>query len=245
MQFHLFSDLHLEFLETDQLRAEVINELGLEGEVVVLAGDIDTAENLYTTMKVFCDRFSDVVFVAGNHEYYGSSPQRVHKILSKVSRKFPNFHWLNNSSVTIQGQRFVGTTLWWENNIYSNMNARHHLNDFRLIHGYVPWVYRANQKAKKYILAELEPEDVLVTHHAPSDQSITLRYKGHPLSAFYYTDLNDFLLHKKPKLCVHGHVHTKLDYHLLDEVRIVANPSGYPAEGHRVEGFDESFRITF
>jgi len=72
---------------------------------------------------------------------------------------------------------------------------------------------------------------VVITHHAPSRQSIPKPFGNDLLSAAYASDLEDVIESLNPTLWVHGHMHTTLDYH-IGSTRILANPRGYPGELH-------------
>ncbi|NJO22134.1 MAG: hypothetical protein HC868_03315 [Sphingomonadales bacterium] len=65
---------------------------------------------------------------------------------------------------------------------------------------------------------------VVVTHHAPSRQSVQPRYRDDLLTAAFASDLEDVVT--KAALWVHGHLHAPVDYRLGD-CRVVANPRGY------------------
>ena len=59
-------------------------------------------------------RWRDVVFVPGNHEYYGASPREVAKVRRKLEKHLPNLHWLDRDAAAIGATRFVGATLWFQ-----------------------------------------------------------------------------------------------------------------------------------
>ena len=68
---------------------------------------------------------------------------------------------------------------------------------------------------------------VVMTHHAPSFQSIAPAYVGN-LDGAYASELyNPYKSDPMPVLHVHGHVHDSFDYMLGDETRILCNPHGY------------------
>jgi Icc-related predicted phosphoesterase len=69
---------------------------------------------------------------------------------------------------------------------------------------------------------------VVVTHHAPSSESIAECYKSDTLmNGAFHSDLSDFILDRPQiKLWTHGHMHNKSDY-MMGETRVVCNPRGY------------------
>lgn len=74
-------------------------------------------------------------------------------------------------------------------------------------------------------LAKGDPaRTVVVTHHAPSRQSLHSRFGGDDLSPCYISDM-PYLLGRSA-LWIHGHVHDSFDYE-VEGTRVVANPRGY------------------
>lgn len=67
---------------------------------------------------------------------------------------------------------------------------------------------------------------VVVTHHAPSPQSIPLRFAGSPLNANFVSDAEWLLQGRRARLWIHGHLHDSFDYE-VDGTRVVCNPRGY------------------
>jgi predicted phosphodiesterase len=78
MRIQPLSDLHLEF-HADSGRAFIDSLNVSDVEVLVLAGDISTySRGLYEQLAGFCDRFAHVIYVTGNHEYYGVDRTLLH-----------------------------------------------------------------------------------------------------------------------------------------------------------------------
>jgi Icc-related predicted phosphoesterase len=76
---------------------------------------------------------------------------------------------------------------------------------------------------------------VVVTHHAPSANSLAPADRQHWISSAFASHLDEFVVESKAALWIHGHVHTAQDYD-LGETRVVCNPRGYP--GEEQTGFD-------
>ena len=68
-------------------------------------GIVILAKNLPAYMNKIAQHARAVILVPGNHEYYSSN-----LVSAKYEMTADNVHVLDN--VTIDGQRFVGTTLW-------------------------------------------------------------------------------------------------------------------------------------
>lgn len=224
MKLQVLSDLHFEFHKDGGTSfIESLDPTGVD--VLVVAGDLTTETGLYEALAALSAKYPQVVYVAGNHEYYGSDRARVSRVRLLVDHHLSNVHWLHETAVEIDGQRFVGTTLWFPddplNAFYENL-----LNDFHQIRGYRRWVYEANGDAVAFLKAEVRPEDVVVTHHVPVTEGQHPKWRGTALERFFVNNLGNVVVYTRPKLWVYGHTHDSLDFH-LGETRLVCNPFGY------------------
>lgn len=106
MRIHVLSDLHFEF---QKWRREVdVNSI--LADVTVLAGDIAVGlEGIAWALKAFK---RPVVYVMGNHEFYGQRPMA--EVIQKAKAKCAgtHVHLLDNKSIILGHARFVGGTLW-------------------------------------------------------------------------------------------------------------------------------------
>ena len=134
------SDLHLEFLERRYPDARLI-EPAPSAEVLILAGDIHHADR---AVEIFGDWPCPVIYVAGNHESYGTDILKVHaRIRERLLARsgLQAFHFLENEAVVIGGVRFLGATLWTDYQLMdyrmtqaaAMRNAKVGLNDHRMI----------------------------------------------------------------------------------------------------------------
>jgi Calcineurin-like phosphoesterase len=128
MRLHILSDLHLEF--------EPFTPPAVEADAVILAGDVSTGRNgLKWALKTFPDR--PVIYVLGNHEFYGQKLQKLSKELQELADR-TNVHLLENGSYTIGDVVFLGATLWTDfalngNPVVSEVVAQTSMNDYRRI----------------------------------------------------------------------------------------------------------------
>lgn len=243
MKAWVVSDLHLEFGQPFSTAAPA------DADVLICAGDLLTRgigpsiEWLATHIA----RSIPVVFVAGNHEYYGASVQESLKAALSRRDLYPHVHFLENGSVDIADVRFVGGTLWTDFRVLGRdpalamAAAETGMNDYRKIKfSKKPYrkfkpihAYRMHQETRSFLrtaLAEAEGQKtVVVTHHAPSSKSIPEEFSSDPLAACYASNLEGLIDEMAPALWVHGHVHKAVDY-MVGDTRVVANPRGYPGE---------------
>jgi Icc-related predicted phosphoesterase len=225
LRIRIVSDLHLEFHPDGGQR--LLSTMNFRGsDALVVAGDLCDAKTIVRSFELLCGAFlGPVIYVPGNHEYYGSSFSEVGDLLASAEHTYPNLSVLNNKTIHVSGQRILGTTLWFpdqpDNHRYEGM-----LNDFRMIHGFKEDVYIANVRARQFLEDEMQIGDIVVTHHLPSRKSVAERYKKSPFNRFFVTPLDTLILQRQPTLWVHGHTHDSVDYH-LSHTRVVCNPFGY------------------
>ncbi len=232
----LFSDLHLEVLSPAR-RSQWLERLDPTGvDVVVLAGDICTASEMEEVLGAFCQRYPEVIYVLGNHEYYGSTPKEIHQRVTKLCAQHPNLHWLDNRPTEVAGLRFVGGTLWFDQpseNMRQRMRrANVGVSDFRRIRNFVPWVYQQNQTCREVLEAHLSSADVVVTHHIPAFCCISPRYldgDGLALNHYFCSDMTPQIEKHQPPLWVFGHTHDRMCAQ-IGHTNLVSNPLGYPRE---------------
>lgn len=235
MNIYLLSDLHLEF-HRDGGRGflAALDPRGVD--VLVLAGDITNGHLLTDTLSHFCSRFPQVIYVSGNHELYGFHAQSIITSpllrptslpLSPTILPMYNLHILDrHHTVTLDGVRFVGSTLWFPKPPCGAPKADY--NDFHWIQGFEPWVYEEHRATAAFLDATLQPNDILVTHFFPLRESISVEYQNHPLNCFFWSgaEVDRIVRERSPRLALHGHTHTSFDYH-IGRTHVVCNPFGY------------------
>lgn len=227
MKVRILSDLHLEHTG---YRREFVDGLDSGCDLLILAGDIDSCLDIDRTLDIFCERFSEVIYVPGNHVYYMSSPDKVHDILSAASDKNNNLHYLHpeNPTVEIDGRTFHGSTGWFRDDPL-NIHYERNLGDFNHISGFKPWVYDQQEAFQRHLEENLDEGDIVITHHLPSEFCVAREWKNSMLNRFFVCDHTDLILDRKPAFWFFGHTHTGFD-DVLGVTRLICNPRGYPNE---------------
>jgi Icc-related predicted phosphoesterase len=237
MKLLLVSDLHTEF-QADQ-GASLVSSLptGDQVDVCVLAGDITTRSIMEKTLGFFADRYSQVLYVHGNHEFYGSTRAQLLNETQRVVDLHSNLHWLDNSVVELERVRFLGTPMWY---VDHPTNARYYSNmgDFLHITGLASWVYQENEKALNFFQREMKEGDVVITHYLPSHRSVLKEFKNSPLNRFFVCEQEPLIRERKPRYWLHGHTHGSFHYQ-IGETEVVCNPFGVARFGENAK-FDWS-----
>lgn len=222
MQLQEMSDLHLEF--RGQAWRKYVDSLPVLADILVLAGDIHVGEAIVEVLAAFGQRWRHVLYVAGNHELYNTSPAAVARHRETVQRETLNVHWLENDAVTIEGQRFIGCTLWFPDP--GDPRIKRGMSDFHVIQDFEPWVYDRCETSKRFLEQHVTKSDVVVTHHLPHRASIAPKYRGDALNPFFLCDMGQLIAQAEPRLWIHGHTHESVDVD-VGPTRIVCNPFGY------------------
>ena len=234
MKLHILSDLHLEFAPFEVPETDA--------DVVVFAGDIGTGlQGIELANR--CGK--QVIYVAGNHEYYGGALPKLTEKMREAAG--PNVAFLENDEITIGGVRFLGATLWTDFRLFGDvqtdycmMVAGEQMNDFRKIrcspryNRLSPWATLMMHRQTRYWLrrsldSTFAGPTVVVTHHAPSIKSLQPQYRADPLAAAFISDLEELMGGERVAVWVHGHTHHCVDYPIAG-TRIVSNQRGYPGE---------------
>jgi Icc-related predicted phosphoesterase len=235
MKIQLASDLHLEFLGKSFPGTRII-EPAPGADVLVLAGDI---HNGTKAIEAFSDWPVPVIYLAGNHEFYGRSWEQTRVDLRNACAG-TNITLLDNDMFEFGGVRFLGCTLWTDFRLNGFTQrqcmeaVQEALNDYYVIRTQEGRLQARDtlidhEQSRRWLEAELaKPYDgktVVVTHHGPHPLSIHPRYVGDKVSAGFISDLTPLLHHAD--LWLHGHVHDSFDYVDVGLCRVVANPAGY------------------
>ena len=275
MKIALCSDLHLEFEDVDLKNTE-------GAEVLILSGDIMVAEDLhnhpemdygmYSNVNIAdlgrrqqtalrfrdflarCSKeFPNVVYVAGNHEFYHGRWKASLDHLRTECAKFPNVYFLECDIKVINKVSFIGATLWTDCNRSDRLTIltlNGMMNDYRVIrndeHNYSrlhpdSTIQRHHQTMGylKAVLPDMKDKKVVfVGHHGPSAMSTHPRYQYEThMNGGYRSELSEFILdHPQIKLWTHGHMHDPFDY-MIGTTRVVCNPRGYAGHDEQADNF--------
>lgn len=178
----------------------------------------------------------------GNHEFYGQHYERIVEE-TRTQTDGTNIHFLDNDDLILDGVRFLGGTLWTDFRVFGQtrsvvamMTCQQMINDFRHItigpekrrlrpEDTVTMHETTVSFLKSMLMEPFDGKTVIITHHAPSMESVAERFKHDILTPGFASDLTH-LMGPKVALWVHGHVHNSNDY-VCNGTRVVCNPRGY------------------
>lgn len=198
-----------------------------------------------------CAKYERVYYIPGNHEHYHG----IFDYTVEILREFlegTNVTVLDKEWVDLNEKwQLFGGTLWTD---YNNQDwfamhaAKDKMNDHTIIKMLKPVAnpygemmgrflpvdaYAEHNKTLEalengiYDEKRIDRPTIVMTHHAPTHQSIMPQYAGDLLNAAYASDLSEQILRlNNIKYWFHGHMHDSIDY-MVGECRVLCNPRGY------------------
>jgi len=222
------SDLHTEFSPFDVGASDLKTT-----DYLVLAGDIGCglgAKAMIT--KISQENPSlPIILVLGNHELYGVGVC-AYDMWKEVAKEWQNIYVLQNSTATLDGLKFIGTTLWTDLTDEKTW-AKQNISDYMRIP-----LWTTEDCTREHMLAVSFLEDelinttdnsstVVVTHHVPTFHGIPPQYVGHKGQRSFASNLDYLIDACQPALWIYGHTHGSMDF-WMGKTRLVCNPRGYP-----------------
>lgn len=261
MRLLILSDLHREIYPNRNLGIDL--EIS-KPDVVILAGDIDKAGK---SVQWASETFSGlpVLYVAGNHEFYGSNIDTVPALIQAACDATPNVIFLNQScNIRLNNgvaYRFLGATMWTDFCLFgvdkkedAMRDSKEYMADYKAIRvandGYRTLhprdTARLNFLHRDWMENRLSEaflgKTVIISHMAPSMKSVPLKYSTDITSAAFASDMESLVV--RADLWIHGHTHTSMDYQ-IEQTRVVCNPCGYVLRGGANENpsFNQHFIV--
>lgn len=213
--YHIISDIHAE------------NNIPLEkvlcpdpNGVLILAGDLARMQStvlFVDTLRIICNKFSKVIYILGNHEYYcikgKESMQDIFLAIKTLSESIKNLIVLDNETYTIGDTIIFGSTFWSYSASESWRKIPMYVGDKgeeRLItnHEYNELHFKSLMALEKAIqkAEEENKKMVVVTHYPPTNKgTIDPKYQNSSNKSMYYSH-NDHILENKVIIrWVYGH----------------------------------------
>jgi predicted phosphodiesterase len=227
----LISDIHLEFSENEWFLH--YNPIENDADVLIIAGDFCPKDlRGEPPIQEFLDKVSEnyekVIIVNGNHDYYHTSAEDIHKENTKLRK---NVFCVNRHVIRYKKVRYICATLWGKPLPKEDFYVRNYLYDFKAIDMMTMTKFRKlNELDSRFILREVQkPYDgktVVVTHHIPSRYQIAEQYKDSPCNGGFASEEDETFLRNHIDFWVYGHTHTSFNEVRCD-THFLCNPLGY------------------
>ncbi len=197
--------MKIQFLSDVHENHEVWDDFKPIGDVIVAAGDMGQHY-----VQPVLDSELPWLWVSGNHEYYSLNDIGVY------------VRTLENRITDIDGQVFIGCTLW------TDSQRTKLLNDIKFVDFDIICKWHQKQVAWLWDMVEKKytKDSIIITHHAPSFKSVpTQDY----LTSAFCNNLDQLVRESEAKLWIHGHTHFSCDY-TIGKTRVVSNQVGHKRE---------------
>ncbi len=101
MKLAWLTDIHLNFIRQIEVKEVLCYEIHRSrADAVLITGDIAASANLCQHLEFLAKQIQKpIYFVLGNHDYYGSSIERVNSEVAKVVEQNNHLVWLSQSGV--------------------------------------------------------------------------------------------------------------------------------------------------
>jgi predicted phosphodiesterase len=236
MLLWILSDLHVELARGWDLPPPAARP---RFDVMIVAGDL--IPRMERGVRWLLDRVPDkrVVYVAGNHEFYGADIDRtVEK--AREAAAGTNVCIIQNDAKLIDGVLFAGATLWTDfelfgNRRYAMSRASDAMNDYRKIrkNSYAERLRPADTVARHFESREFiartiretaARRKVVISHHGCVREVVRKGTENDTISAAYVSNCPELL--DGVDLWIYGHTHEHRDL-TIGGTRIVSNAKGY------------------
>jgi Icc-related predicted phosphoesterase len=228
VRLQIVSDIHTEFVYRrggEQALEQLFEGLfSPEADHIVIAGDLSNSSFLDKSFDIALKHCNDIIYVPGNHDYYGSSLRSMNQYFKELEKD--GLFVLNRDVVTLDGLRFVGATGWFP---YTNPARlyKEYINDFQKIgDGSLKNITNHYLDDKKFLTGQVNSKSIVITHHLPISECVAPKYKDDPLNCYFVSGFGGIIQNEMPVLWIHGHTHVEVDIQYAG-TPIKAAPFGY------------------
>ncbi|KZY45118.1 MULTISPECIES: metallophosphoesterase [unclassified Oleiphilus] len=239
----LHSDMHLELQKSPE------GWLGTVPDVLILAGDISYISHIADLLIELSDKHSElqIIYITGNHEYYGSEDMLSAEVALKDSlKKYERIHFLQCDTVELFNIRFIGCT-GWPSMLSLGKDQQQHasrvvgqsINDFYQIgmgdntfttDDCIELGEQQSEWLERALSAPTSCEHtVVITHFAPSVKVANPKFPIDEMTAYFCSSFDALIEQYQPAIWAFGHTHANFDVN-MGATRVISNQHGYGRE---------------
>jgi predicted phosphodiesterase len=205
--FDIISDVHLDQMMRVPNDIKYSSLLPQKSPNLIIAGDVTRTYDNWTILVGFitisCDKYDNVIYVLGNHEYYNNGKVTVSSIKCKIKNLetyYPNLKVLDCDYIMDHYNKLIifGATLWSkledddEKYIHKIPIYETSTNSTITVKGWNKLHENARESLDKVVKIAKEKgyRLIVVTHYSPlMNESLNPQYWGLPNNVLYCTDL--------------------------------------------------------
>lgn len=231
MKIGLISDIHHEFYHDESLY-----ENKEDIDVLVIAGDmVPGATKAIAALQRFAENHGTLIYVPGNHEYYGTSINEFDDKLREFSQRNGNIHFLNPGFVKLGDVTFIGAALWtnFAGDPASKLASQYSISDFRYIKKFTTDdaenMFHEHKKFFESSYRIMEGKKIFISHWLPARQCIAEQWckpQHMTLNDYFANNLGDWIDGLRDSTWFFGHTHDQVHVN-IGETICHANPYGY------------------
>lgn len=228
MKFYYVSDIHLEHIPDFYLYQVLksFDDISVN-DSLILVGDIcNPYRQLNILINYLKNKVKYIIYISGNHEYYGSSINYTDSFISSLEKTYDNFYYLNNKKIVVNDIEILGGTGW--SNVLNNRVSN--LNDFKVINGMTPEKMTLLYESFYMFLKENINNDknqIIISHFLPCKKLISKKFKDDPLNFYFCNGVYDTLYDCSPKYWLYGHDHNKYTRKKINNTIFLTNQGDY------------------
>lgn len=229
----LISDIHLDLVRVPDL-------IPNKEKILVIAGDLCSFTTRLKGLRYIknyleYNQETIVIYVLGNHEYYGSNIKLTESFWLNQEKKSKKRLFVIGKSprcFIIKGIRFICCTLWTDLDdgkyiwlAYQSLNDFKYIDDFRLDPKLYPQLFKSSFEKIDAIIKENDfIPTVIITHHPPSKKSALNSQLEWKQNRLFYSQLDEWIKNiPRLRYWLHGHIHSSSDYYIKN-TRVICNP---------------------
>ena len=253
MKLLWLTDIHLNFLNQDQIEAFLRKAAENQPDAVLLSGDIGESGDVTSHLRLMESAFAcPIYFVLGNHDFYGGGIDRTRATIADLTAANKNLFWLSGNGVVklTDSTALIGHDSWADGRYGDYERSRVMLNDYIYIKEFLPLTKAERLDLMRSLAQEaadhiehLLPKalngatTVIALMHAPPFRR-ACRYRGligddEHLPHYSTKVVGDILRtmmikhprHKLVVLC--GHTHDAGEYDVLDNLEVNVGGATY------------------
>jgi len=235
MKIQYCSDLHLEFPQNYQFIKN--NPIIPSANVLVMAGDIlpfQLIDEFSDFLTELSDKFEQVYWVPGNHEYYGEDINfRSNSFCEKITS---NLQLINNQSVQINDVNLLFSTLWSKIGDENRLAIQNTLTDFKAIKDgdsflQIEKFNQLHQNSIDFIKTTLnqfkDNKNIVISHHVPTFLNYPKEHLLSKINQGFATELHGLITDSSIDYWIYGHHHSHVPKFEIKDTKLINNQLGY------------------